>query len=125
VATYDAGASIGVNVDNDEDVDNLFIQVRDSLGAFIDEDWYLRLCSDTFDKLRPFREAVRALHPASSPPGSRASSPDDIIIVAPPPCAVSNRAEAPAPVAAATANDDMEVEVIAEVIMRFSSSRVR
>ena len=120
MATYDAGASIGVNVDNDEDVDNLFIQVRDSLGAFIDEDWYLQLCSDTFDKLRPFREAVHALHPASSPPGSRASSPDDIIIVAPPPCAVSNRAEAPAPVAAATADDDMEVEVIAEVIMQFS-----
>ena len=121
MATYNAGASISINVDNNEDVDDLFIQVCNLLGAFIDEDWYLRLCSDTFDKHCPFHKAIHALHPSSLPPSSHTSSTDDIIIVAPPPQAVSNMAEAPAPVAAATTNGDMEVEVIAKLIMPFSS----
>ena len=125
MATYDAGASIGVNVNNNKDVDDLFNQVRNLLGAFIDEDWYLRLCSDMFNKICPFHKAIHTLHPSSSPPGSHTSSTDDLIIVVPPPRAVSNMAEAPAPVTAATTDGDMEVEVLAEVIMPFSSSHVR
>ena len=124
MATFNASANIGINIDNNEDVDDLFIQVRDLLGAFIDEDWYLWLCLDTFDKLHPFCEAICTLHPSSSPPGLHTSSTDNVIIVAPPSQAVSNMAEAPAPVATATTDGNMEVEVIAEVNMPFSSLHV-